>query len=128
MGVTIHTDSNKRILVVDDEQDICLFLKIVLEQNGFLVDYYYSPILALNEFKSNFYDLIILDIQMPYINGLQLYREIKKKDIKAKICFLTASETIFDIAHKFSPVYTFIRKPVENKELIRIINELLNHK
>jgi DNA-binding response OmpR family regulator len=126
MGVTIHTDSNKRILVVDDEQDICLFLKIVLEQNGFLVDYYYSPILALNEFKSNFYDLIILDIQMPYINGLQLYREIKKKDIKAKICFLTASETLFYNAHKFSPVYTFIRKPVENKELIRIINDLLN--
>jgi DNA-binding response OmpR family regulator len=84
MGVTIHTDSNKRILVVDDEQDICLFLKIVLEQNGFLVDYYYSPILALNEFKSNFYDLKILDIQLSYINGLQLYREIKKSISRQK--------------------------------------------
>ena len=121
-------ENKKRILVVDDELDICLMLKVVLEKNEFIVDYYYNPILALNEFKSNFYDLVILDIKMPYINGLQLYREIKQKDIKSKICFMTAAETIFDIAHKFSPVYTFIRKPVENKELIRIINELLNHK
>jgi DNA-binding response OmpR family regulator len=114
-------------LVVDDEPDICLVLKIVLEKTGFLVDSYYNPILALDELKPNFYDLIILDIQMPDINGLQLYREIKKRDIKAKICFLTASESIFDIAYKFSPVYTFIRKPIENKDLIRVINGLLNN-
>jgi DNA-binding response OmpR family regulator len=101
-------------------------LKVVLEQNEFIVDYYYNPILALDEFKPNFYDLIILDIKMPHINGLQLYREIKKRDIKAKICFLTASESLFDTAYKFSPVYTFIRKPVENKELFRIVNDVLN--
>ena len=93
----------KRILVVDDELDICLVLKIVLENNGFIVDYYCNPILALNEFKSNFYDLIILDIQMPGMNGIQLYKEIRKKDIEAKICFVTASEDIFDIKYKFPP-------------------------
>jgi DNA-binding response OmpR family regulator len=101
-------------------------LKIVLEKTGFLVDYYYNPILVLDEFKPNVYDLIILDIQMPDINGLQLYREIKKRDINAKICFLTASESIFDIAYKFSPVYTFIRKPIQNNHLIQIINALLD--
>ena len=63
---------------------------------------------------------------MPNINGLQLYREIKKRDIKAKVCFLTASESIFDIAYKFSPVYTFIRKPVNNTDLIKLVNDLLN--
>jgi DNA-binding NtrC family response regulator len=112
---------------VDDELDICLVLKIVLEKTGFLVDYYYNPIHAIDEFKSNFYDLIILDVQMPDINGLQLYREIKKRDVKAKICFLTASEYIFDIAYKFKPVYTFIRKPIQNNDLIRIVNDLLNN-
>ena len=100
-------------------------LKIVLEKNRFLVDYYYNPILALDEFKSNFYDLIILDIQMPEINGLQLYRD-KKRDTEAKICFITASESIFDIAYKFSSVYTFIKKPIGNEELIRVVNDLLN--
>ena len=113
-------------MVIDDEVDVCLTLKIVLEHHGFIVKYYYNPILALDEFKYNFYDLIILDIKMPYINGLQLYREIKKRDNKSKMCLMTADETIFDIAHKFTPVYTFIRKPVENRELIKIINDVLN--
>jgi len=54
------------------------------------------------------------------------YIEIKR-DVKTKICFLTASETIFDTVYKFSPVYTFIRKPIENNDLIRIINGLLNN-
>ena len=54
------------------------------------------------------------------------YIEIRKKDIKTKICLMTAGGTIFDIAHKFTPVYTFIRKPLENKEFIRIINDLIN--
>jgi DNA-binding response OmpR family regulator len=113
-------------LVIDDELDICIMLKVVLEQNGFLVNYYHKPIIALDKLKSNFYSLIILDIQMPEINGMQLYREIRKRDVKTKICFLTGSQSIFDIAHKFTSVYTFITKPVENKELIRIINNLLN--
>ena len=113
-------------MVVDDEVDICLVLKIVLKKTGLLVDSYYNPILALDEFKPNFYDLIILDVQMPDINGLQLYREIKKRDVKAKICFLTASEYIFDIADKFSPVYTFIKKPIGNEELVTAVNDLLN--
>ena len=102
-------------------------IKDSFRKTGLIVDYYYNPILALDEFKSNFYDLIILDIQMPDINGLQLYREIKKRDVKAKICFLTASEYIFDIADKFKPVYTFIRKPIQNNDLIRIVNDLLNN-
>ncbi|MGH9980214.1 MAG: response regulator [Nitrososphaeraceae archaeon] len=55
-------------MVIDDELDICIMLKVVLEQNGFLVNYYSNPIIALDELKSNFYNLIILDIQMPEIN------------------------------------------------------------
>ena len=98
-------------------------MKIVLEKTGFLVDYYYNPIIALDEFKFNFYDLIILDLQMPEMNGLQLYREIKKRDIKAKICFLTASEYILDTSNEFSEIYIF-KKPIENNDLVRIVGSV----
>ena len=100
-------------------------LKVVLESNGFIANYYSNPIVALDEFKPNYYDLIILDIQMSEINGMQLYREIRKRDVKTKICFLTGSETLFNRASKFTSVYTFISKPVENKELIKIVNDVL---
>lgn len=63
---------SRQILVIDDELDICIMLKVVLERNGFIVNYYNNPIVALDEFQSNFYDLIILDVQMPNTNGMQL--------------------------------------------------------
>jgi DNA-binding response OmpR family regulator len=114
--------------VVDDEPDVGVWLKIVLEKNGYIVDYYYNPIIALDEFKSNFYDLIILDINMPYRNGFQCYREIRKKDLYSTICLITAGEMKYDMKKKFYRVYNFIKKPIVNEELLRTINNLLINK
>ena len=69
---------SKRILVVDDESDVCLALEKVLDENGFTVDSYEDPLLALEKFRANLYDLVILDIKMPEMNGFALYREIKR--------------------------------------------------
>ena len=55
--------NRRQILVVDDELDITLTLKSVLEYGGFKVDLFNDPLLALQNFKTNFYDLIILDIK-----------------------------------------------------------------
>ncbi len=54
----------KRILVVDDESDVCFVLEKVLGENGFVVDSYDDPLLALEKFKADLYDLVILDIKM----------------------------------------------------------------
>ena len=64
---------NKRILVVDDEPDVIFTLKIVLEENGFKVDSFTDPLLALQNFKEQdgMYDMIILDIKMPEMNCQQ---------------------------------------------------------
>jgi DNA-binding response OmpR family regulator len=80
------------ILFIDDEYDNSLIFKIGLEDAGFEVDVYNDPELALSAFKSNYYDLLLLDIRMPKMDGYELYDKIRKKDNKVKVCFLTASE------------------------------------
>jgi DNA-binding response OmpR family regulator len=118
----------KRILVVDDESDVCFALDKVLSENGFVVDSYENPVLALEKFKAYSYDLAILDIKMPELNGFALYREIKKLDKKIKICFLTAGEMYYGIySDIFSslPANRFIRKPIDNEELMRRVREIM---
>jgi two-component system, OmpR family, response regulator ChvI len=76
--------------IVDDETDVCLTLKVVLESNGFKVYTFIDPTLALENFKSSRYDLLILDIKMPVMNDFQLYAQMKKIDINIKALFLSA--------------------------------------
>jgi DNA-binding response OmpR family regulator len=119
---------SKRILVVDDEADTNTALHEILEQNGFIVDSYEDPFLALENFKPHFYDLLILDIKMPELNGFSFYREIKKRDDKMKVCFLTAGEMYYgSYSDIFSslPANCFIRKPVTNDELLKHMDRIM---
>ncbi len=118
---------SKRILILDDEIDSNITLETVLQDNGFKVDSYEDPILALENFKSCFYDLAILDIKMPKMNGFLVYREIRKLDKRIKVCFLTADQTYSGIYTDIFPsvgVKCFIRKPIENEDLIKRIHEI----
>jgi DNA-binding response OmpR family regulator len=126
---------NKRVLIVDDEPDVNLTLKMVLEENGFKVDSFTDPLLALENFKgeSGLYDMLIVDIRMPDMNGFELYREIKKIDNKVKICFLTAGEMDYNQFGKelFPPALDencFIQKPIQNETLIKRLNTIINMK
>jgi DNA-binding response OmpR family regulator len=120
-----------RILVVDDEVDITLSIKTVLEGDQFQVDSFNDPVAAFNNFKAGFYDLLILDIKMPKMNGFQLYREIKNIDDKVKVCFLTALSEMHDYEEFKREVFPkageryFIQKPVENQTLLRRLNEII---
>ena len=79
----------KKILLVDDEPDITYTIKKIIEDNGFKADSFNDPILALNYYKADFYDLVPLDMNMPTMDGFELYLKIREKDPKVKICFLT---------------------------------------
>lgn len=120
----------KRILIVEDESDIIFTLKIILEENGFVINSFTDPVLALSSFKPHLYDILLIDIKLPSINGFELYRELRKIDDKVKICFLTASEINYeDLKKAVSPsvkdAKCFIRKPVENEALILQLNKML---
>ena len=116
-----------RILVVDDEPDILVALKIVLEENGFKTDAFHDPILALRNFTAGSYDLALLDIRMPRITGLGLYKELKKIDNKIRVCFLSAISNYQEFAKYFPTINEIqvIVKPVDNQTLIQRINEIM---
>src|ERR687895_2775734 len=113
----------KKILVIDDESDVTFTIKNILEDNGFAVDTFNDPILALNYYKVNLYDLIILDIRMPKMDGFELYIKLREKDPKVKICFLTVIATFNEDFRKtrlilgktINEAY-FIQKPIHTKD------------
>jgi two-component system, OmpR family, response regulator ChvI len=123
---------NKRVLLVDDEPDLNLTLKMTLEEYGFKVDSFTDPLSALKNFKeeAGMYKLLILDMKMPQMNGFELYRQIKKIDDKVKVCFLTAGEMDYEQFRKeLIPALDnncYIQKPIENEMLIRRLNRIMD--
>jgi DNA-binding response OmpR family regulator len=122
----------KRIMFVDDEPDLTLFFRMSLEYHGFEVETFNDPRKALSNFEPDHYDLVILDVKMPEMDGFELYREIQKIDDKAKVCFLTASELYYKEfrTKEYSAIDKdiFIRKPIGNEELIKEIDRLIKNK
>jgi two-component system response regulator ChvI len=117
-------------LIVDDEADITTVLKMTLEDNGFQVASFNDPILALENFRKRSYSLLILDINMPKMNGFELYTKIKKIDDKVKVCFLTALSELQEYASFRKEVFPeegkryFIQKPVRNEKVVRMVNTI----
>jgi two-component system response regulator ChvI len=123
-------NKSKRILLVDDEPDVIYAIKKVLESMGFTVDSYGDPIFALTNFKPGMYDLLVLDIKMPNMNGFDLYERMKKIDRNVKTCFITASELFYEEYRKLGIHASlekeyFIQKPCKSEELIRQLNDIL---
>jgi len=123
----------KKILLIDDEPDVTYTIKTILEDNGFKVDSFNDPILAFNYYKVNFYDLVILDIKMPKMDGFELYTKIREKDPKVKICFLTASEMYYEKFRKtrseigrINGEDSFIQKPIKNEDLIKKLTNIMD--
>jgi DNA-binding response OmpR family regulator len=117
--------NRNRILLVDDDVDITTSLKIGLEDNGFVVDTFNDPLLALSNFKPGVYDLLLFDIRMPQLGGFDLYDKIKKEknnNQDLKICYITAYDINYEELRKQFPdlhINCFIKKPIQISDLIR---------
>ena len=125
INIVKYVEFSLRILLVDDEPDITASLKIGLERRGFQVDAFNDPRKALAEFKSNVYDMIFLDIRMPQMNGFELYRQLRAKDVKVPIAFLTAFDVYQSEFQKMFPdmkVDKLLRKPIGITELVAYVN------
>ena len=121
-----------KIIMIDDEPDVNITIKIALEENGvFEVNTFNDAESALIAFKPDLYDLALLDIRMPGMNGFQLYRRLRKMDKTLKICFLTATELTHlqdldsDLIDDLG-TDCFVIKPVNNSDLINRLKVLLS--
>jgi DNA-binding response OmpR family regulator len=113
----------KRILVVDDNSDIVFTLRIGLESDSTIQVYSYdNPVTALLEFKPNFYDLLLIDVNMPLMDGFQLAQKLLQKDLNVRVCFMTSGEINMDAAREVHPLKSigcFIKKPITTEQLLR---------
>jgi two-component system, OmpR family, response regulator ChvI len=123
-----NSNSRKRILLVDDDVDITMSLKIGLEDNGFIVYAFNDPLEALSNFKPGLYDLLLFDIMMPELNGFDLYDRIRKEKNKnqdLKVCYITAYDIDYEELREKFPnfhINCFIKKPFQISDFISIAN------
>ena len=121
-------DTNKkRIMIIDDDKDITNLFKIFLECDGYSIDAYTNPLEAFNKFRKKSYDLIILDLKMPKMNGMTLYRKMKEIDDKVIFCFTTADVNYIQQLQKgiIDIEKIVLYKPVLLKDLKNKIESLL---
>ena len=122
----------KRILIVDEEKDVGGTFETMLKDSGFDIDYFTDPAMALEKFKPNLYDLTILDIKMPKINGFELYDHLKSRDSNVKTLFITALSSVESYNIQNSKVYPlegqrhFMANPVSKKELLEQVYSMIN--
>jgi DNA-binding NtrC family response regulator len=122
----------ERILVIDDEPDVAFSLKKVLEENRFAcVDIFNDPADVISHYNNQpetMYDLLIIDILMPRMNGFELYEKIKKIDNNAKVCFISAYRMYFEALREMYAGYEvdcFMNKTFENDDLLRKVDSAL---
>ncbi len=129
--ITTTLTRAKTIIIIDDEPDLTESLKVGLKRRGFGVTTFNDPILALDHLKSHEYDLIIIDIRMPKMNGFQLYHEVRKFDAKTPVCFFSAFEIFqkeFETMFPDVDGTVFLKKPIHLSLLESHINKLTSER
>lgn len=115
---------------MDDEEDIMLVLKNSLERHGFGVNTFTDPLVAISIFKKGLYDLVLVDIRMPKMDGFELYQNIEKIDGSVKVCFMTAFEVYYDALKELFPdsysSVCSIKKPFSVEDFVRRIGKEMN--
>jgi two-component system catabolic regulation response regulator CreB/two-component system response regulator ChvI len=125
----------KRILIIDDDADITTTFKMGIEDGNsdtndkrIEVHTYNDPTAALSEFQPNFFDLLLVDINMPHMNGFQICEKILELDINVRDCFMSSGEINREALREIYPVSLgcFIKKPVNMDYLIERIKAELD--
>jgi CheY-like chemotaxis protein len=112
-----------KIMLVDDEADVLLTYKSFLASENCNVEAFTNPYDALHSFiekNGHYYDLIIIDIRMPGLNGLQLYRQLKAIDDSVKVLFISALDAaeVVSILDDMD-LSNLVRKPISKEDFVK---------
>ncbi|MFI3300037.1 MAG: response regulator transcription factor [Candidatus Gastranaerophilales bacterium] len=124
------SDLQKRILIVDDDDEIRELLEFDIAQSGYFVDIAKDGLEGLNKALNNTYDLILLDVMMPKMNGFDVCKNIRQAKLAIPILMLTAKGTIYDKTEGFDcGADDYLVKPFDIQEVLLRIKVLIrrNH-
>lgn len=114
------------ILVIDDDRDICVFLKELLTEDGYNVKTLTKPNRALREIRGKTYHVIILDLKMPDIKGEDLLKQIKKVNSDISVIILTAYPSLKSAVETLKTnAFDYVRKPFKIDDLRKTIKNAL---
>jgi CheY-like chemotaxis protein len=122
--ITNNSTLPKTVLIIDDDPDVTTVFGLGLQDEGFDIFTYNDPLEALSQFRPNFYDLLLIDINMPKMNGIDLSIQILELDTNVKICFITAGDANIDVLRELYPTRSigcYIKKPVTIETLVKRI-------
>ncbi|HIU36225.1 MAG TPA: response regulator transcription factor [Candidatus Fimenecus excrementigallinarum] len=117
--------ANEKILIVDDDQNICELLRLYLEKEGYAVKSVNDGVSAVNAFKQENPDLTILDIMLPKLDGWQVCREIRKFSDKPIIMLTAKGETFDKVLGLELGADDYMTKPFDTKEMVARIKAVL---
>lgn len=125
----LDKDKKLKICVVDDDKALCDSLKEILAANGYDVDTAYSGNEVVEKIKNEVFKILILDIRLPDINGVEVYERIKKLNSNVGVIFISGyatDENVNEIIQKNN--YTYLQKPFEPDNLIKMIENIKEKK
>ncbi len=125
----MSTTQGKNILIVDDDEDLNNLFKTFLEYDGYKVNTFTDPIDALYSFRKDSYDLVLLDLKMPNLNGLILSQKLKNIDPALLFCFITAHKEFIEHIKRYNLDIEkiVIYKPIWLNELRSKVHSLLSN-
>jgi DNA-binding NtrC family response regulator len=118
-----------KILVIDDDKDVCDFMTDFLQEEGYYVRAITKPKKALTEIRTNHYHLVILDLVMPEIDGIHILKEIRKFDDDAIVIILTGYPSVDSAVESMKyNVFDYIKKPIIIEEFLKVITKAAEEK
>ncbi|MCK9523279.1 MAG: response regulator [Proteobacteria bacterium] len=117
------------ILIIDDDTEICDYMETFLTQDGFQVKAINNPQLALDEVRSGLYHLIILDLMMPKIDGIELLQQIRKIDTDVAVIIFTGFPSLETAVTSMKlDVVDYIKKPFNPEEFRSVLDRVMKRK